>query len=204
MHEMRLKPEPQTANKRTYDNYRTDCSLVVLTFKCYIDRFHKNKGAQWAWRDKREFGFTAFSLGLVNELGSGQKLGWNIGLGSIWVRKWHSRRQWPQTLSAGFFLSDGCSLGLLGSQKMSYRITSSVVKMTKRFVVSWVYIEITRSMHYSRLLCCARRPWYLLRWNVMGLNEFQCLLKSLFYSLDDIRLFVVVNGDFVSWFCSLP
>ena len=111
MHEMRLKPEPQIANKRTHDNCRTDCSLVVFTLKCYIDRFHQNKGAQQAWRDKREFGFTAISLGLVNELGSGQKLGWKKGLGSIWVRKWHSRQR-RQTLSAGFFLSDGCSLGL--------------------------------------------------------------------------------------------
>ena len=51
MHEMSLRPEPQTVNMRTYDNHRsaikaTDCSRVVHTLNRDIDRFHQRKGEQ--------------------------------------------------------------------------------------------------------------------------------------------------------------
>ena len=46
MHEMSLKPEPQTVNMRTYDNRMTaikatDFSLVVPTLNHDIDLFHQ-------------------------------------------------------------------------------------------------------------------------------------------------------------------
>lgn len=136
-----------------------------------------NKGAQRICCLKNDLAFEFTST----EIGKWTGIWAKTGLEDmIWVAlggKWHSCHHLGPDITEWKYI---------WSWKMTYN--EFVGKMTKILVISRVYIiyllvyfrYITiRCMHYSAVLCCTQRPCYLLRWNVTGLNEFQCVHVSL-------------------------